>query len=261
MNKVLVTGATKGLGKAIATLLSEKGFDVTGTYQKEEDQKQKVKFRMIKLELRDPESIVDCAKEAGEIDILINNAAISQLGPAEETPSEKWKEIFQVNFFGTIELTNKFIPGMRAKGAGRIVNIGSLADRLPVPFQSSYSATKFALRSYTLCIWNELRPFGIKVSLAELFNVRTEDLLNRPVNTRENSHYKERFNKYIESRKKGANNADPPELVAKSIHDIISVKDPRPVYIPGNRGKLISLLPRFLSEKALLNIIAKRVGN
>ena len=172
--KILVTGISKGIGKAIALDLIGKGHDVYGTCRNPQTLSDKISgIKYLALDLKDETSIQKCYEMAGEIDVLINNAGESQMGAAEQMIDKEVREIFETNFFGTISLTKKFLPAMRKNKKGLIINISSLSGRFAVPFQSSYAASKVALNTWTLCIRKELKPFKVSVCILEPYFINS----------------------------------------------------------------------------------------
>src|ERR1044071_6032799 len=105
--------------------------------------------------------------QAGRLDVLVNNAGYSLTGAAEETSVEEAKAQLETNFFGVVRMVNAVLPGMRAAGAGKIINISSLAGNTAIPYSAFYSASKFAVEGYSEALWYEVRPLGIHVSLVE----------------------------------------------------------------------------------------------
>ncbi len=99
------------------------------------------------LDLTDRASIEACARAAGTVDVLVNNAGESQMGPLEELPLDAIDRLFQVNVLGAIQLTQLLLPGMRERGNGRVVMVGSMLASFPLAFRSSYVATKCARRA------------------------------------------------------------------------------------------------------------------
>ena len=174
--RVLVTGASSGIGQAIAATLAEKGLTVFGTSRHAVDGAI-TPFTMLPLDVRSDHSVRACVGEvlerAGGIDVLVNNAGYALTGAAEETSIEEAKEQFDTNFFGVVRVTNAVLPAMRRAGSGKIITLGSLVGLLGIPFASFYSATKFAIEGYSEALWYELRPFGISVSMLEPGWVRT----------------------------------------------------------------------------------------
>ena len=164
--RILVTGASSGIGQASARLLADRGFTVFGTARKPAA-KQQGPITMVPLDVRSDDSVRACVERVGEIDVLINNAGYSLTGAAEETSVEEAKAQLETNFFGVVRMVNAVLPDMRARGAGKIINISSLAGNTAIPFSGFYSASKFAVEGYSEALWYELRPWGISVSLVE----------------------------------------------------------------------------------------------
>ncbi len=157
---VLVTGASSGIGQATARLLFEHGFKVYGTSRKPDG-------NLIPLDVRSDDSVRACVERVGPIDVLVNNAGYSLMGAAEETSVDEAKAQLETNFFGVVRMVNAVLPAMRKAGAGKIINVGSLAGITAIPFGAFYTASKFALEGYSEALWHELRPLGINVTLIE----------------------------------------------------------------------------------------------
>src|SRR3989454_6137768 len=157
---VLVTGASSGIGQAIAQLLTERGFNVYGTSRKPTG-------KLIPLDVRSDDSVRACIDRVGPIDVLVNNAGYSLMSAAEETSIDEAKAQLETNFFGAVRMVNAVLPAMRKAGAGKIINIGSLAGITAIPFSAFYTASKFAIDGYSEALWHELRPLGISVSVIE----------------------------------------------------------------------------------------------
>ena len=128
-------------------------------------------FTMLPLDVREDSSVAACieqvGREAGDVDVLVNNAGYSHEGPLEEFSIAELKALFETNFFGAVRMVNAVLPAMRARRRGRIVNVSSLAGLMPIPFMGAYCATKHALEGYSESLRHELLPLGIHVSLVE----------------------------------------------------------------------------------------------
>ena len=157
---VLVTGASSGIGQVIAQLLTERGYTVYGTSRKPTG-------TLVPLDVRSDDSVRACLDRVGKIDVLVNNAGYTLMGSAEETSIEEAKGQLETNFFGVVRMVNAVLPAMRKAGAGKIINVGSLAGITAIPFGAFYTASKFALEGYSEALWHELRPLGINVTLIE----------------------------------------------------------------------------------------------
>jgi short-subunit dehydrogenase len=163
---VLVTGASSGIGKAIAELLAERGYRVFGTARKPASPASNG-VTMVPLDVRSDDSVRACINQVGHLDVLVNNAGYALMGAAEETSLAEAKAQLETNFFGVVRMVNAVLPAMRQLGSGKIINIGSLAGITAIPFSAFYTASKFALEGYTEALWHELRPFGIHATLIE----------------------------------------------------------------------------------------------
>ncbi|MFD0489067.1 SDR family NAD(P)-dependent oxidoreductase [Saccharopolyspora spinosporotrichia] len=166
--RALVTGASSGIGAAVAAALVERGYRVTGTSRDPAAVENPVPgVDHLPLDLTDDASIEACAAAAGEVDVLVNNAGESQSGPFEELPAAAIQRVFQLNVFGAVRLTQLLLPGMRARGRGRVVVVGSMPASFPLAFRSSYVASKAAIKGFASAARRELSPYGIAVTTVE----------------------------------------------------------------------------------------------
>jgi NAD(P)-dependent dehydrogenase (short-subunit alcohol dehydrogenase family) len=167
----LVTGASSGIGEATARRLTQAGFKVYGTSRRGA-QVVRRDYEMLTLDVTSDASVqaaVDAVvRQEGRIDLLVNNAGVG-VAPAgaEESSIEQAQSIFDTNFFGLVRMTRAVLPHMRARGEGRIVNIGSVLGFLPMPYGALYAATKHAVEGYTESLDHELRNWGIRAVVIE----------------------------------------------------------------------------------------------
>jgi NAD(P)-dependent dehydrogenase (short-subunit alcohol dehydrogenase family) len=172
----IVTGASSGIGAAVAHLFHRRGFIVYGT-SRNASPSSEGEFTLLKLDVNSDESVKALVREvlarAGRVDVLVNNAGYALTGAAEETSIAEAKDQFETNFFGVVRMTKAVLPTMREARSGRIITIGSLAGILAIPYNAFYCSTKFALEGYAEALWHEMKPFGIGVSLIEPGFVRT----------------------------------------------------------------------------------------
>lgn len=161
---VLVTGASSGLGKAIAMKLNENGNRVFGTSRSSRSDMGAV--RMLVMDVTDDESVKNAVAEVidseGRIDVLINSAGISVSGAIEDTGIDEVRWQMETNFFGVVRAISTVLPYMRAQGSGRIITISSLAGLAGMPFQAYYSASKFAIEGLNEGLRLELSRSGIE---------------------------------------------------------------------------------------------------
>lgn len=259
--KILITGASRGIGCAVARQLIHDGHEVTGTSRNPE--KENTGFRLLQLDITNKESIGLCARHAGQVDVLINNAGISQMGAAEELPVGKVRELFETNLFGMMELTKVFLPQMRERRSGFIINIGSLAGKFAVPFKSSYVASKFALAGFSWSLRNEVMPFGIKVTVIEPTDIHTT--IEPELFTTVGSEYAARLEKVKNARAASMAAALGPDVVAEKISGLIkeyadAKKQPAPFYAVGRNGSLLTAAKRFVPDRLLEKLIRRSYG-
>src|SRR5262249_47522379 len=162
------------IGRFTALYLAKKGHRVfaTGRSQKALDAlagEAPANLETLRLDVTDAASIasvrgeIDRRTQGHGLDVLVNNAGYGTAGPTELITEEDLRAQFDVNVFGLMAMTRAFVPQMRARGDGRIVNVSSLGGRLTLPFLGSYNSTKYAVESLSDGLRVELRPFGVKV--------------------------------------------------------------------------------------------------
>ena len=159
MSKVaVVTGGTSGIGKQTALALKAAGYTVYELSRRAQGVEglHHLVADITREELVDA-AIGEVLRQEGHIDVVVNNAGFGISGAIEFTKTEDAKRLFDADFFGMVNVNRAVIPHMRQAGAGRIVNLSSVAAAAPIPFQAYYSAAKAAVNSYTMALANELR--------------------------------------------------------------------------------------------------------
>lgn len=175
MPSILITGVSSGLGHALAVRAHGEGWRVFGTVrdnQRPETYELPDAITLYRLDLRFSRALGALAErfmvENGlPPDVLVNNAGYAMYSPVEEADPDATRDIFQVNTFAPVELTRAFLPAMRTRGSGLIVNITSLGGRMVFPFFTTYNASKHALEAFSEGLWHEVKPFGIRVKAVE----------------------------------------------------------------------------------------------
>ena len=164
---ILVTGASSGLGQAIAQRLVAQGHSVIGTGRKVEDGAMVNGVMMLRMDITDEASVVRGVAEAerklGRIDVLINNAGLGIQGPAQDIEPALAMRLLDTNVLGAHRLCRALLPGMRARKSGLIINITSVAGNFGLPYRAFYSASKAALERYGEALAIEEQRFGITV--------------------------------------------------------------------------------------------------
>ena len=176
---VLITGATDGLGKALALLLAERGYRVFAAGRSAEKlaqldalaREKKFALESIALDVCSDASVQSAIQtvlgKTGAIDVLVNNAGVNYTAAVEDLSMEDWRAQFETNVFGVLRVTRAVLPHMRARRSGRILMMSSLSGLMTPPTQGAYSSSKHALEGLSNALRMELYPFGIDVVLIE----------------------------------------------------------------------------------------------
>ena len=167
--KILVTGASSGMGFDAARALAQKGFEVYGAARRVALMDPLKEYGVIPLQLdvTSEESIDACLAATGPLDILVNCAGYGSFGAIENVSLEEGRRQMEVNLFGLAAITKKVLPGMRERGRGRIVNISSVAGRACLYFGGWYHVSKYAVEAFSDALRIEMKPFGVDVVLIE----------------------------------------------------------------------------------------------
>ena len=232
MTRVLITGCSTGIGRAAAVELTERGHDVVATARRPEALEDLDVALRLPLDVDDPASIEAALREAGQLDVLVNNAGFEVAGPIERVPLDEIRRMFETNYFGTVRLVQAVVPGMRERGSGVIVNLSSVAGRVVGPFNSFYAGTKFAVEALSEGLHLELGHFGIRVVVIEPGFIGTAFQGNVRRYGEDEPPYDELRDQWDEaSEKLGAGDRPGPEIVSMAIAD--AIEDPgTPLRVP-----------------------------
>jgi NAD(P)-dependent dehydrogenase (short-subunit alcohol dehydrogenase family) len=261
----LVTGASSGIGAACAALLAQRGFKVYGSSRKTGFQPQG--FDPVQMDVTSDESVRSAVSrilhEAGAIDALVNNAGCGLAGAAEDTTTEEARYQMDVNFMGGVRAACAVLPGMRQRRSGVVINVSSLGGLFGLPFQSYYSASKFALEGWTESLRHEVRPFGIRVVLIEPGDVKTGFTGSRRLAAAAgpSSAYAGAFSKCLGIVEKEEKQGVAPETIAALVARIIEGKAAGPRYTCGAAAQRISaVVKRALPGSLFESIIGSFYG-
>lgn len=167
MKTVLITGCSSGFGLEIARHFLARDWRVVATMRtpREDVLPPSANLRVLPLDVTNADSIRAAIDAAGPIDVLVNNAGFGAGAPAELTPLDTVRALFETNTIGTIALTQAVLPQFRARGAGVIVNVTSSVTLKVLPLVSAYRASKAAVNAFTESMAVELAPFGVRAHL------------------------------------------------------------------------------------------------
>lgn len=268
---ILITGCSSGIGLATSVYLAQQGFQVVATMR---DLSKKaalesalasaqVKAELQSLDVTDVHSIEACLKAVqqkfGRLDAVVNNAGFTIDGFFEDLSDEDVRRLFEVNFFGVLEVARQALSLMRAQKSGRLITIGSIAGQFALPQVGIYSAAKFALEGWTEALRYEVAPFNIQVSIIEPCFVQTQlGTTNRQVGAYSDDpksaytpfnaamdHFYENYDKHYSKK---------PEAVARLVYKALVAKHPKIRYMLGRREKLFFALKRILPQRTFEKI-------
>src|SRR5207248_9722285 len=245
----VITGVSSGIGNATARALVARGYRVFGTARSEASIVPE-KVERVLLDVRDAASIrrgVDeVLAKAGHIDLLVNNAGGSLDGAFEETPLGQARDLFDLNFFGAVRMTQAVLPAMRARKSGRIVFISSVLGFLPAPFMGFYAASKHALEGLAESLDHETRTLGIRAALVEPAWTRTQLEQNGATADTPIEDYAAARDRARQGVRESTLAGDDPSLVAEAVIEAATARKPPRRHPAGRRAGLLARLRRFM---------------
>ncbi len=271
MKTVLVTGATSGIGLATAKLFARNGYLVVGTTSNLQAAIKRLSasaegipdFQLVEMDLADPGSTQkgweSTLSYLTQVDILINNAGYGELGSVEDTPMGDARRLFEVNYFGTVELVKRVLPSMRRRGKGVIINIGSIVSGLQFPFKAQYCAAKSAVTGFTLSLYHEVKPYGIRVHLVEPGWVRSEFHTRlRPV-VDQATPYGARLKPFLDFSRDSDPRIPSGEHVSELILDIAENPKAKVRNPVGREAKLFTIASRILGWRLVHRLVERKL--
>jgi short-subunit dehydrogenase len=260
---VVISGASSGIGFTTAEFLQAKGFNVIGlsrNYPKKE-----YKFNYFLCDITKEDQVIKVCDEIKKnydyIDVLINCAGMGVSGAIEHSSITEVRKIFDVNVYGQFLLTKHLIELLRKSNGGKIINVGSVAGEIIIPFQTFYSMTKAAISAFSEGLRIELKPFNIQVTTILPGDIKTGFTENRemPIVV-EDKHYKHRIKNSIAKMAKDEQQGMPAIKVSKVILNLIKRKHLPVAKTIGFKYKLFVLLAKILPKSLLSFVVRKMYG-
>jgi short-subunit dehydrogenase len=194
------------------------------------------------------------------LDIVINNVGYILIGAAEEVSLAEAKEEFETNFFGTMRLVKTVSPIMRKQAGGRIINMSGPAGIVSVPFMGLFSASKAALEGYSLALRQEVKQFGIHVSLILPGPIQTQVVECSQRASQRLQVYEGQEHTFIRGWKNGYHHADQPAVVAAKVWNVLSSRAPRAHYTVGKGVGAFLLMRRLIPETLFETTMRRALG-
>jgi NAD(P)-dependent dehydrogenase (short-subunit alcohol dehydrogenase family) len=274
---VLITGASSGIGRASVSRMVRSSWRVFATVRRAQDGDQLrsdfgTSVTPVILDVTNRTSVAAAAEQVvsllqdSGLDGLVNVAGVGKIRPVEYTSHENLQEIFDINVFGQIAVTQAFLPLLRT-ARGRIVNISSVGAHLAIPFGSLINATKAAFGIFSDTLRLELHPFGIHVAVIEPGAIKTPavgktlgdvEAVIRSLPPKGATLYGEMLRNFVRRAYERETNGSSPDVVARAIQDALTAKRPRTLYRVGKHATLLTAMGAFLPDR-LLDVVRFRI--
>jgi NAD(P)-dependent dehydrogenase (short-subunit alcohol dehydrogenase family) len=260
---VLITGASSGLGAAMAERMARRGWRVFGTSRRPREDADGIEW--LSLDVCEDDSVTAALETLFErvdaLDGLVCNAGWGIFGAVEETPLERARAQLETNFFGVLRVLTPVLGHMRERNRGRILLVGSLAGRAPIPFQAHYSASKAAIEALAFSLANEIEPWNVSISLIEPGDIDTA--FNDGMDwgePRPGSPYAERAARCEQTIRESLPKSPGPAIVADAVEHALTARRPRLRYAVGREALLVGLGKRLLGDRLSLRTIRNHFG-
>lgn len=253
---LLISGGSSGIGKATASLFTERGWRVFELSRRkvQSDQVPSTKGGIIHVpcDVTSEEScrtaVAEVLRQTDHIDVVISNAGFGISGTIEFTEIADAEHQMDVNFMGAVRFTQAVLPQLRQQRSGRIIYTSSVAAILAVPYQAFYSASKAAINAFALALANEVRQFGISVSVLMPGDVSTGFTDARTKSTAGEDVY-QGAEKAVTAMEKDERGGMQPMQMARIFYHIATCHSPRPQYVGGGSYRLLCFLERILPKR------------
>ena len=264
---VFITGASTGIGRAAVHLFRDKGWNVAATMRDPSAHSDLAsdRVKLLALDVTDSKTIQAAAGQAlqtfGNVDVLVNNAGYGAFGPFEAASDEQIERQYATNVTGLMIVTRAFLPHMRERGSGVVVNISSVGGVATFPLYSLYHGTKWAVEGFSESLNFELNPFGIRVKLVEPGAIKT-DFVTRSLDVlqKEGLRAYDDFVNRVREAWNAARQLSSPEMVAEVIFQAATDGTPQLRYIAGADAKMIIETRAKISQEEYYALIRNRFG-
>jgi NAD(P)-dependent dehydrogenase (short-subunit alcohol dehydrogenase family) len=226
MSRVLITGASQGVGRATALELIARGHHVVATARDASTLSDLGAAQALTLDVLDQDSVDQAVAAAGELDALVLNAGQTSVGPVETTPLAEFERMFQLNTIGALRVTQAALPAMRERGDGRLLFVSSIIGRLTLPLTGAYAASKWALEAIAETLALEAGRFGVRVSLLEPGRITTQGPVTAQRFLPEHSPYAPKPPASASAPATPPADAIDADEVARAIADALGAEDP-----------------------------------
>ena len=272
MQVVVITGVAQGMGREVALRLVRSGATVAG-FDVDAEGIESLRTELAAagpgpllstLDVCDRQGILRFRDEVlaryGHVDVVLSNVGIGFFGPFEEVDLERASRCLEINVMGTAAILQAFLPSMRERRSGRLVAVSSLVGQIPFPFESIYSATKFAVEGLVQSLRYEVEPYGIQVALIQPAQVSTRFAAKIHTLPNEDSPYRERVARFIARDEELIQSALDPGAAAEQILRVIRAPKPKLHNPIDAKSRLFLALNRFLPARLRDEILLRQMN-
>ncbi|HBH05036.1 MAG TPA: short-chain dehydrogenase/reductase [Flavobacteriales bacterium] len=269
--KVVITGASSGIGKETALELIKAGHTVYGVARRIDKMQDLVKAggHAIAMDVLDKDqrenAVNQVIKEQGRIDVLFNNAGYAVYGAVETVSIEDAKRQFDVNIFGLAEMTKEVLPQMRKQRGGTIINTSSMGGKMYTPLGAWYHATKHALEGWSDCLRLELKQFNINVVVIEPGGIETEfgEVMYQPMIERaKGTPYEEMTTKLGTSMNEmysKPGSLSKPSVISNVVRKAVESTKPKTRYVAGKYAKPMMFIRKYLGDRIFDKVVMSQL--
>lgn len=258
---IIITGASAGIGFALAEFFGKKGHQVFGLSRKPANSDL---FKTILTDITDNQQVQAAISKILEtekhIDVLINNAGMGMVGAVEDSTQDEILRLFNLNLVGSVQMMTAVLPTMRKQNAGKIINISSIGSEMGLPFRGFYSASKSALDKVTEAIRYEVAPWNIEVCTLHLGDIKTKIAENR-VKTKVSDPYQKTFSKVYDLMNAHVEDGTEPAEVAIYIEKLLNKKSWKAHYYFGKFGQKIGVPLKWVLPQNVYEKLMKKYNN
>jgi NAD(P)-dependent dehydrogenase (short-subunit alcohol dehydrogenase family) len=258
--RILITGAGRAIGQATAIECAKRGVEVVATARDTSLLADLDVAQTLALDVTDPDSIAAALDAAGELDGVVNNAALQGRGPLEDFPMDRFATTMDTNAYGPLRIAQALAPSWRERGSGIFVNVSSVQGRVATPLEGAYAASKYALEAISETLHYELAHFGIRVVIIQPGYIAPG--MKRGTNSDGPEVYAPLWEQWdgTDAKVTGPDGRPGPEIVATAIADAIENPEP-PLRIPvGADAELILATRQSLDDAAFEATMRKALG-
>ncbi|MBS3158856.1 SDR family oxidoreductase [Candidatus Woesearchaeota archaeon] len=264
MKTILITGASSGIGKSTVELFAKKAWNVVATMRDPSKAKEfnwPENVLVLKLDVTNKKEILNARKKAeekfGNIDVLVNNAGYALIGAIETCSEKQIRDQFETNFFGAVNVIKEFLPRMRERNSGTLINISSIAGKAVFPHYGYYCATKCSIEAVSEALWYNLIHTSVRVKIIEPGTIQTQFYAKgMEIGEIKIPFYEKTADKQLTGIK--TEGRTDPKVIAELIYKAATDNSRKLRYHAGQFSTSLLLLRKILPDSAFMWLVRKK---